>query len=248
MSYLSNFQQQLNVAVIGASGDIGRALVNHLIAESHVDRIYAFSRSEVVFDSTKVQTAQIDLQDEKTIVDAAAVASSTTRLDITIVATGILHDGKDFQPEKSLRALDANAFARAFAINATGPALIAKHFLPHIRRDRKTVFAALSARVGSIADNHLGGWYAYRASKAALNMLLRTTAIEIARRHKEAVIIGLHPGTVDTDLSKPFQTNVPQGKLFSPSFSSGKLLQVINERTAGDSGKIFAWDGQEIPY
>lgn len=248
MSYLSNFKDSLNIAVIGASGGIGRALVKQLGEEPCVAQVHAFSRSNAVFESPKVRTAHIDLENEDTIKDAAAAASCDTRLDMTIIATGILHSGAEMQPEKNLQALSADAFAKAFAINAAGPALIAKHFLPRFQRDRKTVFAALSARVGSISDNRLGGWYAYRASKAALNMLLRTTAIEIQRRYKNAVIIGLHPGTVDTGLSKPFQANVPQKKLFSPEFSSRSILQVINERTAADSGKLFAWDGQEIPY
>lgn len=248
MSYLSTFHEPLNIAIIGASGGIGGALVNHLTGDRRVAQIYAFSRSEAVFNSPKVQTGHIDLEDEETIAVAAAAASSDARLDITIIATGVLHDGADFQPEKSLRAIDAAAFAQAFTINAVGPALIAKHFLPRVQQDRKAVFAALSARVGSISDNRLGGWYAYRASKAALNMVLRTTAIEIRRRHKAAIVIGLHPGTVNTGLSKPFQANVPEAKLFTPEFASEQLLKVINERTPEDTGKLFAWDGQAISY
>ena len=126
-------------------------------------------------------------------------------------------------PEKSLRELSAEKFARAFAINATGPALSAKHFLPKLARDRRAVFAALSARVGSISDNRLGGWYAYRASKSALNMILKTAAIETARRAPQAIVIGLHPGTVDSKLSKPFQENVTPGKLFRPEDAARKV-------------------------
>lgn len=127
------------------------------------------------------------------------------------------------------------------------PALVAKHFLPLLARDRKSVFAALSARVGSISDNQLGGWHAYRASKAALNMLLRTFAIELARRNPRAVCVGLHPGTVDTGLSAPFQANVPEGKLFTPDFAAARLLEVVDRLKPDDSGHVFAWDGQLIP-
>ena len=126
--------------------------------------------------------------------------------------------------------------------------MTAKYFVPLLRRDEKAVFAALSARVGSISDNRLGGWYAYRASKAALNMVLKTTAIEIGRRFKNQIIVGLHPGTVDTPLSKPFQANVPADKLFTPEFSAERLLTVIDGLTAADSGNLFDWAGERIEF
>ena len=163
------------------------------------------------------------------------------------MASGILHDDEALRPEKTWRALDGAALERVYRINAVGPALVAKHFLPLLARDRKSVFAALSARVGSISDNHLGGWHAYRASKAALNMLLRTFAIELARRNPRAICVGLHPGTVDTGLSAPFQANVPEGKLFTPDFAAARLLEVVDRLKPDDSGKVFAWDGQLIP-
>ena len=147
-----------------------------------------------------------------------------------------------------MRAMSLEAFQKSFMINTFGPAVTAKYFLPLMRRDRKAVFAALSARVGSISDNRIGGWYAYRASKAALNMVLKTLSIEFGRRFKETVIIGMHPGTVDTDLSKPFQGNVPEGKLFSPEFSAKKLLSVIDQAEPRDSGLLFAWDGEKISF
>ena len=136
---------------------------------------------------------------------------------------------------------------RSFAVNAIGPALAAKHFLPLLAEDRKSVFAALSARVGSISDNSLGGWHAYRASKAALNMILRNLAIELARRHDKAICVGLHPGTVDTGLSSPFQGSVPPGRLFSPAEAAGHLLKVVDGLSPADSGGHFAWDGRRIP-
>jgi NAD(P)-dependent dehydrogenase (short-subunit alcohol dehydrogenase family) len=136
-------------------------------------------------------------------------------------------------------ATDRNAEALA-------PALLAKHLIPLMPKDQRAVFAALSARVGSIGDNRLGGWYSYRASKAALNMLLRCTAIEAKRRWPKLVVVGLHPGTVDTPLSQPFQARVPDGKLFTPEFSARSLLQVIDGLTPADSGNVYAWDGQLI--
>ena len=165
-----------------------------------------------------------------------------------IVASGLLHDGAALQPEKTWRSLTAEGLQRAFAINTIGPALVAKHFLPLLAQERKAVFAALSARVGSIEDNHLGGWHAYRASKAALNMLIRTLAIELARRNDHALCVGLHPGTVDTGLSKPFQGYVAKGKLFTPARAAGQLLDVLDGLSPGHTGGLFAWDGQRIPY
>ena len=143
-----------------------------------------------------------------------------------------------------MRQLDAGAFARAFAVNAIGPALVAQALLPLMPKGRKTLFAALSARVGSISDNRLGGWHAYRASKAALNQLLRTIAIEHARTSSEGIVIGLHPGTVDTGLSKPFQRGVKT--LFTPARSAGHLLAVIDAAAPAMSGRVYDWQGAEI--
>lgn len=124
--------------------------------------------------------------------------------------------------------------------------MVAKHFLPKLAKDQRAVFAALSARVGSISDNQLGGWYSYRASKAALNMIIKNLSIEMKMRYKQAIIVGLHPGTVDSRLSKPFQANVPAGKLFTADYAVAKMLEVINTLTPENSGKYYAWDGKEI--
>ncbi|MEZ5744869.1 MAG: SDR family oxidoreductase [Sphingomonadaceae bacterium] len=137
--------------------------------------------------------------------------------------------------------------ADVFAVNTIGPALIAKHFLPLLPRDRRAIFAALSARVGSISDNRLGGWHSYRASKAALNMLVRNFAIEVGRNNREAVVVALHPGTVDTSLSDPFQSGVPDDKLFTPAFSAAKLLDVLSSLEPQDSGGHFDWAGKPVP-
>lgn len=147
-----------------------------------------------------------------------------------------------------MRELDRASMTEVFTVNAIGPALIAKHFLPRLRKDHKAVFAALSARVGSIGDNRLGGWTSYRASKAALNMILRTLAIEQRRSAKNSVVAALHPGTVDTGLSKPFQGRVPDSQLFGPHRAALALLGVIEQLTAEDSGGFFAWDGTAIDF
>jgi len=168
-------------------------------------------------------------------------------VEFVFIASGLLHQDA-IRPEKSWRTLDATTLARLFQVNAIGPALVAKHFLPRLPRHGRAVCAALSAKVGSIADNRLGGWYGYRASKAALNQIIRTTAIELARSRPEAICVALHPGTVDTPLSQPFQAAVAQDRLFTPAVAAAHLLHVLGELTPMDSGGLFAWDGQRLPY
>lgn len=243
---LNSFGRDLNVAVIGASGGIGKALVELLLKNEQVKSVYAFSRSNIEIENPKLQTMNLDLTNEALIENAANLASKEASLDITIVATGLLH-GENLKPEKSLRDINADDFAKILAVNTTGPALIMKHFLPKMNRDRKAVFAAISARVGSISDNQLGGWYSYRASKSALNMLIKTASIEVARKYKQASVIGLHPGTVDTSLSEPFSGNVEKSKLFTAEFSAECLLKRIDEASADTTGCVFAWDGEVIP-
>lgn len=244
---------QLEACVIGASGGIGSAIAEALLASPQVARLFLTARSpgalpDALRGGRGVQTLSLDVTDETSIETAArTIAGEARGLDLIFVATGLLHDAQ-LQPEKRLRQLSAEGLSRSLTVNAVGPALVAKHFLPLLRRPGKSVFAALSARVGSIEDNQLGGWYGYRASKAALNMLLRTAAIELARTHPEAVCVGLHPGTVDSALSSPFQRGVPPERLFTPAFSAQKLLRVVASLGADDTGQLFAWDGQRIPF
>lgn len=233
----------MKIAVIGSSGAIGAAFVNYLHIIHPEAEIHTFSRQS----HTKKHHHIIAYDDEKTIESAANKAHKNTPFDLVIVATGILHKGTELQPEKSLRDLSAEKFQSIFSANTIFPALIAKHFLPLLHRDKRSVFAALSARVGSISDNHLGGWYAYRASKAALNMIIKNASIEMARRHSEAIIVGVHPGTVDSPLSQPFQNHVKEGKLFTPDFAAEQLISILNGLSPKDSGKCFDWNGQEIP-
>lgn len=233
------------VAIIGAGGGIGSALVEALAASASANRIYAASRSRLSLPP-KAQWVEVDLTSEASIERAADNCAEGGPLQLVMVATGLLHDGDGISPEKSWRALDGEHLRRVFEVNTIGPALVAKHFLPLLDRKRKAVFACLSARVGSISDNRLGGWYAYRASKAALNMVIKTLAVELKRTHKRAVCIGLHPGTVATSLSEPFQRNVHSGKLFTPEQAASQLLNVLSQSSEAQSGKLLAWDGSEI--
>lgn len=246
---LASFGDSLNVAVIGASGGIGRAFIDALADSANVNRVFALSRNGGRPDKGKTAWLPLDLEDEESIVRAAAaIAQAVGDLHLVIVAAGVLHDGARLQPEKTWRSLDGSAMERVFRVNTIGPALAAKHFLPLLARDRKTAFAALSARVGSISDNRLGGWHAYRASKAALNMVLKTLSIELARRRPEALCVGLHPGTVDTALSEPFQAGVAPVRLFPPAVSARHMLAVLDALTPEDSGSLHGWDGNLIPF
>lgn len=216
----------MSAVVIGASGGIGAALADAL--EEEGAPVLRLARPE------------LDVTDEASIAAAATRAGSPA---LVIVASGVLHEGAN-GPEKSIRELDAAWLARQYAVNAIGPALVAKHFLPIMPRTGRSVLAVLSARVGSISDNRLGGWYGYRASKAALNQLVRTLAIEDKRRNDRGIVVALHPGTVDTRLSKPFQS---AGRdLFKPDRAAVQLLDVLDGLKPQDSGKLFAWDGAEI--
>ena len=238
-------------AIFGASGGIGRALIEHL-ARKELRRIHAGSRSDAgeVLDrdvAKRIARFTFDVTDEESI-RLAVAGMQDDPPDLIIVATGQLSTDDGKAPERSYRKLDAETMEQIFRVNAIGPAIIAKHALPLFARDRLCVFAALSARVGSISDNKLGGWHSYRASKAALNMMLRNFAIELRRTHPQAVVASLHPGTVDTALSEPFQGNVPERQLFSPACSAERLLDVLDGLTPADSGGFFAWDGEPIAY
>jgi len=246
---LSSYDDPMNIAVIGASGGIGSALTNMICREMPRATVHAFSRRPLTGLPDNTHAWEIELENESSIADAAKrVRRHKGPLSAVFVTTGLLHDGATVQPEKSWRALNAYSLEQAFRINTFAPALVAKHFLPLMRRGGKSVFACLSARVGSMEDNRLGGWYAYRASKAALNMIIKNLSIELSRSNPNAICVGLHPGTVDTDLSKPFQGNVRPEKLFTPDRAAQAILSVVDDLTQSDSGKIFAWDGSVIPY
>ncbi|MFK8028763.1 MAG: SDR family NAD(P)-dependent oxidoreductase [Gammaproteobacteria bacterium] len=242
---MSSFTSNSSALVIGATGGIGRALVDTLADAPEFSRVFASGRSTPVFENPKVQSLMLDLNDEQSVQNAVEIASRDKPLSLVITATGLLH-ADDMQPEKSWRSIDPQTMARSFAVNCTGPALVLKHVLPSLKRGERSVVASLSARVGSIGDNRLGGWYAYRSAKAALNMMVKTASIELARVNPAASVISLHPGTVDTALSKPFQANVPDGKLFDRSRAARQLLAVIDATEPSDSGNMLDWRGHTV--
>jgi NAD(P)-dependent dehydrogenase (short-subunit alcohol dehydrogenase family) len=245
-SLLNSLERPSRVLVIGSSGGIGSA-VTDLLASEGFETVHALSRSGSDRSLAGVRVGRIDLENEASIAAAAAQLVEGAPLRFILVATGLLHDSA-LQPEKTYRTLDPEHLARSFRINAIGPALVAKHMLPLVPKTGKSVFAVLSARVGSIEDNRLGGWYGYRASKAALNQFVRTIAIELSRQRPESVCVALHPGTVDTSLSRPFQGGSGNRKVFSPAYSAERLLAVTDTLTAAHTGQFFAWDGQPIPF
>ena len=237
-----------SAAIFGASGGIGAALVAALATRAPGCRIYAGSRRGLASHNARIVPFAFDLTDPRSIGAAASAIARDGPLDLAIVATGMLTRMDGIGPEKSYKAITAEGLAEQFAITATGPALVAQAILPLLPRDRRAVFAVLSARVGSIGDNRTGGWHGYRAAKAALNMLVRNFAIEMRRSHPQAIVVGLHPGTVDTALSAPFQRGVPPERLFTPQIAAKHLLDVLETLTPEASGGLFAWDGTAIPF
>ena len=247
--FLNSFPADSLAVVIGSGGGIGKALVQRLQAELPPHRVLALSRNS---------DPVLDITDERSILDAATTirqhcTAHGCALRLVINATGTLHGflphaptQPPYQPEKSWAQLEPATMAHVFAINTMGPALLMKHLLPLLPREGKSVFATLSAKVGSIGDNQLGGWYSYRASKAALNQLVRTAAIELRRRHPQALCVALHPGTVDTGLSTPFaKTGL---EVVNPAHAAARLLGVIDGLSASDSGGFFNHDGSPLPW
>lgn len=214
--------------VVGASGGIGAAVSAELEASG-----FAVTRLSRRNDG-------LDITSEDSII--SHLARLAPGYDLVFVAVGILADHSG--PEKTLKAVTAREMSQLFAVNAIGPSLILKHALPLFRRDRRIVFAALSARVGSIGDNALGGWYSYRASKAALNQMIHTAAIELKRSHKHLICVALHPGTVVTEFTQNYRnhTAVPAGD------AAENLVAVLNALTVDDTGEFFDWAGKPVPW
>lgn len=245
---LDSFDRGSLAVVIGASGGIGAALAR-AVEDS--------GRFTVVIGVGRTTTPRIELTDEASIAalakhlrtplprrNPAGSDAPTAPLRLVIDATGFLHD-VEFAPEKNWRALDPAYFARSFAVNATGPALLMKHLLPLFPRQGKAVFATLSAKVGSIGDNRIGGWYAYRASKAALNQIVRCAAIELARTRPEAACVALHPGTVDTALSAPFAKTGLTTR--TPEVTAADLIAVLDRIGPTQSGSQISYTGEVLP-
>ncbi len=228
--------------VLGAGGGLGRALAEALVARGW-EEVHALSRRGAPVPGAAEGRA--DVTDEASL--AAAARAVGGPVDQVWVAAGVLQ-GVHARPERRLEEVTPEGLLEAFTVNAAGPALAAKHFTPLLPRDRRGAFLALSARVGSIGDNRLGGWWSYRASKAALNMMVRCLAVELARSRPDAVCAALHPGTVDTALSRPFQRGVAPGRLLTPEGSADRLLAVADRLTPADSGGFFAYDGAPVPF
>jgi len=236
--------------VVGASQGIGLEFVRQLL--KRVDRVYGTYRDSngelFNLEHPNLERLQLDLTDEAQIEQAIAkIKSETSTLHYVINCVGMLHD-ETTQPEKSLRHLNADQLLKYFQINSIAAALLAKHVQPLLKHRDRAILATISAKVGSIGDNQIGGWYGYRASKAALNMFMRTTAIEFRRTCPNAIVVTLHPGTTDTRLSKPFQRSVPPEKLFSVDRTVQQLLTVLDQLQDSDSGEFFSWDGTKLPW
>jgi NAD(P)-dependent dehydrogenase (short-subunit alcohol dehydrogenase family) len=234
---LTSFPQDGVAVVVGASGGVGGALMRRLQASRRFSRVYDLGRSGAA--------VPLDLTDESSIAAAAATVNRSGFVRLIVNAAGFLHDDRR-RPEKSWRELDGDHMARAFAVNAIGPGLLMKHFMPLLAPTGKAVFAVLSARVGSIGDNKLGGWYSYRASKAALNQLVRTASVELRRSNRDAVCVALHPGTVDTGLSRPFMKAGLDVQ--TPDVAALRLLEVIDRLAPEHSGGFFDYRGDEIEW
>jgi NAD(P)-dependent dehydrogenase (short-subunit alcohol dehydrogenase family) len=256
------FGDGVTAVVSGASRGLGLAFCRLLLDVPRVRRIYATCRSpDTAGDLSgvgegsdgRLQVLAMDVTREDSIAEAAQrVAADGGPVNLVLNVAGLLHGlddgGRGPGPERRLADVTPEWLAESFRVNAAGPLLVAKHFHALLPPRDHAVFASLSARVGSIEDNRLGGWYAYRGSKAAQNMFTRGLAIELKRRCAGIVCVGLHPGTTDTGLSRPFQRGVPPEKLFTPEQAAGYLLSVVDGLGPEDNGSFRAWDGQTIPW
>jgi NAD(P)-dependent dehydrogenase (short-subunit alcohol dehydrogenase family) len=235
----------MKVVITGGSGGIGSAFVHRLAGRPKVETVTAtYHRHRPAAAHPKVIWQQLDLSDEAAI---RVWAAQIDEIDWLINAAGMLHTGTQ-GPEKTVRHIDPEFFLHSMTVNTVPTLLLAKHLHTRFRHGRPAVFAAVSAKVGSIEDNRLGGWFSYRASKAALNMCLKTLAIEWRRTLPNVSVAALHPGTTDTALSKPFQHNVPREQLFAPAQSVDYMLTVLDGLEPGESGQFLAFDGERLPW
>jgi NAD(P)-dependent dehydrogenase (short-subunit alcohol dehydrogenase family) len=240
--------------VVGASRGIGLAITRQLLKEPGIQRVYATHRNLATadglleIDDERLQTIRLDVTNAGNLQGLAAdIRANGDHPDFVINSSGILHED-ELQPEKSLNQCNQDSLMRLFLVNSIGPLMLARAVMPLMPKNRPGHFAVLSAMVGSIGDNRLGGWYGYRASKAALNQFMKTLAVECHRSHPQLCITSIHPGTTDTALSQPFQANVKPGKLYTASQSAERILQVVSAGRAEDSGRFMNWDGKPIAW
>lgn len=246
-----------NILIIGGSGGIGSGFVAQLLPREDTSLLFATYRPSSYPPNLspllqqfpeKFNLLPVDVTREEDIEKAVLqIKTKVDKLHLVINCVGILHEG-DLQPEKSLKHINPKNLMRYFEVNTIPTVLWAKHLLPLFKHPERTVFAILSAKVGSIEDNRLGGWYGYRASKAALNMLIKNIAIEYNRVAANTIVVALHPGTTNTRLSAPFQHSVPPEKLFSVEEATRKLLSIIEQLTTSSNGHFYSWDGSIIPW
>ena len=234
----------------GGTSGLGQALVDRVLKSGQFEQIFVTARNpnRIVTEDSRVIPIELDFMSDTLIEEASEkVASHTDRLHLVVTTAGILQDESvGVRPEKKLTDLTRSKLEFVFSVNCFGPFLWYAALGSLLRHREALVVATLSARVASVGDNRLGGWHSYRASKTAQNMLTKNLSLELSRTNPRAVIVGLHPGTVDTDLSKPFQTGVPPNKLFSPEQSAAYLWDVLNNLTPERTGQVIAWDGQTI--
>lgn len=242
--------EKTNALVLGASGGLAQALIAQFLADQNIETVIAVS-SKPAPDSVQAESGLLWIQTEYAEHAMAEVVEQLKDYSGTIsrvcICHGLLHTDS-LWPEKRLEDIKPEALHEIFQANAVVPALWLKLLHRVLKAKQPTIVAALSARVGSISDNRLGGWYAYRSSKSALNMLLKNIAIEYARRVKNVKLISFHPGTTDTDLSKPFQATVPEGKLFTPEFVAERLIGIMDSAVVDGQLSYLDWDNKTIPY
>jgi len=235
----------MNAVVIGGSGGIGQAFIKYLKSKHSNINIHAtYNQQKPQAFDKQCQWSRVDLSQQDQI---EHFCSQLDEVELCINAAGILHDDQH-GPEKSTQQMDADYFIKCMAVNAMPTLLLARYMEPHFKHKRPAVFATVSARVGSIEENYLGGWYSYRASKAALNMILKTLSIEWKRKLSNVAVAALHPGTTDTRLSRPFAKNVKPDHLFAPEKSVNYMMQVIENLSADQTGKFWSFDGEILPW
>ncbi len=244
------------VLIAGASGAIGAALAEAILAEYPDSRVVGLCRDpdrapETLRSADRVTLVPWDAGDSGSLASMTDALESVfpawEGVDTVIYAAGLLHSDTVF-PEKRLEDLSADAMSQAFAVNVTGFGMLVQALIPWLRHKELKRIAAISAKVGSITDNRLGGWYAYRSSKAALNMLVRGLSVELPRRCKSVACVALHPGTTESALSEPFRQSLAQLKVHTPAQTAGNLLKVLGNVTSEDNGRFLSWDGSELPW
>ena len=237
--------------IIGSSGGIAKSLVKALLKDDTYQEIHTISRSQSFIEDSRIKHIQLNSVNEHEVEQCAKLLQETVDFSLIVCCIGTLHggsDNKEFRPEKRLESLNADSMWQYFQVNTLAPMNWLKQIVHLVPKNQTSHIVFFTARVASIEDNHLGGWYGYRASKAALNMLIKTAQIELTRRAPKAVLLSYHPGTIDTQLSKPFQKNVPEGKLFTAEFTVSQLLKILPSLTEENAPHYIDWQGQVISW